>query len=79
MNTLEKADRLTLKMLKKQMQKEIRSENSIIFNFANIGNVWASKETELIIHIAFFCSKFMQCLEFRFLTPCSTNTYERWE
>ena len=52
--------------INKQLQKEIRSGNLIIFNFANIGNVWASKEAKLIIRIAFFCSKFMRCLEFRF-------------
>ena len=33
---------------------------------ANIGNVWASKEAKLIIRIAFFCRKFMRCLECRF-------------
>ena len=44
---------------KNNLQKEIRSGNLIILNFANIGNVWASKEAKLIICIAFFCSKFM--------------------
>ena len=28
--------------INKQLQKEIRSGNLIVFNFANIGNVWAS-------------------------------------
>ena len=61
------AGTFTQKMfIDKQLQKEIRSGNLLIFNFANIGNVWASKEAKLIIHIAFFCSKFIQCLEFRF-------------
>ena len=45
------------------LQKEKRPVNLIIFNFTNIGNVWASKEAKLIIRIAFFCSKFMRCLE----------------
>ena len=45
--------------INKQLQKEIRSGNLAIFNFANIVNVWALKETKLIIRIAFFCSKFM--------------------
>ena len=50
--------RLTQKMfIDKQLQKEIRSRHLIIFNFANIGIVLASKEAKLIIHIAFFCSK----------------------
>ena len=43
----------------KHLQKEIRSGNLIIFNFASIGNVWTSKEAKLIIRIAIFCSKFM--------------------
>ena len=34
---------------KKQLQKDIRSGNLIISNFANIGNVWVSKEAKLII------------------------------
>ena len=45
--------------MNKQLQKEVRPVNLIIFNFANISNVWASKEVKLIIHIAFFCSKFL--------------------
>ena len=50
-------------VIDKQLQKEIRSGNLITFNFVNIGNVQESKEVNLIICIAFFCSKFMQCLE----------------
>ena len=38
---------------KQQLQKEIRSGNLIIFNFTSIGNLWASKEAKLIIHIFF--------------------------
>ena len=38
---------------KKQLQKDIRSGNLIISNFANIGNAWVSKEAKLIIQIAF--------------------------
>ena len=45
---------------------------------ANIGNVWASQEVKLILCMAFFCSKFMQCLEFRFLLH-AVQTYERWK
>ena len=51
---------------KQTVKKEIRSGNLIILNFANIGNVWASREAKLIIHRAFFCSKFMRCLDIRF-------------
>ena len=29
--------------MNKQLHNEIRSENVIIFNFAKIGNVWASQ------------------------------------
>ena len=64
--------------INKELQEEIRSGNSIIFNFMNLGNVSASKETKRIICIAFFCSKFMQCLKFRFW-PHAGQTYERWE
>ena len=46
---------------KQQLQKEIRSGNLIIFNFTSIGNLWASKEAKLIIHIVLFCRKLMQC------------------
>ena len=56
----------------------IRSGNLILFNFGNIGNMWASKEAKPIVRIAFFCSKFMRCLEFRFL-PHAVQTYERYE
>ena len=45
--------RLSQKMYidKQQLKKEIRSGNLIILNFANIGNVWASKEAKLTIRI----------------------------
>ena len=42
---------------KKKKEKKKKSGNLIIFNFRNIGNMWASKETKLVIRIAFFCSK----------------------
>ena len=63
-------------VIEKQTKKEIRSGN--LLNFANIDNVWTSKEAKLIVCIAFFCSKFMQCLESRFW-PHAVQTYERWE
>ena len=56
----------------------MRSENVVIFNFAEIGIVWASYWAKLIICISFCCSKFMQCLGFRFL-PHAVQTYERWK
>ena len=78
-NIWENWGRLTKEMfIDKQLQKEIRSGSLIIFNFANIGNVCASKKAKLIIYKAFFCSKFMQCLQFRFWTH-AVETYERWE
>ena len=45
--------RLSQKMYidKQTVKKEIRSGNLIILNFANIGNVWASKEAKLTIRI----------------------------
>ena len=43
----------------KQLQKEIRLGNLIIFDFANNGNVQASKEAKLIICTLFFRSNFM--------------------
>ena len=67
MKTFEKTEEdLLRKCLYLQLQKEIKSGSLVIFNFANIGNVCASKKARLIIHKAFFCSKFMQCLQFRF-------------
>ena len=69
MKTSEKTEGVLLKKcfwMNKQLHSEIRSGNVIIFNFAKIGNFWASYGAKLIICIAFFCSKFMQCLEFRF-------------
>ena len=65
-------------MIKKQLHNEIRSEKLLIFNFAKIGNVWASYWAKLIIRIAFFYSKFMGCLGFRFW-PHAVQTYERLE
>ena len=56
MNTFEKTEEEKLRKclyMDKQLQKEIRSGNLIIFNFTNIFNVWASKEAKLIICIAF--------------------------
>ena len=44
---------------KKKKKKKKRIGILIIFNFENFGNEWASKEAKLIIHIAFFCNKFM--------------------
>ena len=67
--TFEKTERDLLRkglQINKQLQKEIRSGNLVIFNFPNIGNVWTPKEAKLTICIAFFSRKFMQCLEFRF-------------
>ena len=69
MNTFKKTERELLKKylrINKQLQKEIRSRNLIILNFANTGYVRASKEVKLIICKTFFCSKFMWYLEFRF-------------
>ena len=62
MKTFEKTEEDLIRKyleINKQLQKEIRLGNLVIFNFANIVNVWALKEAKLIIHIAFFCSKFM--------------------
>ena len=53
-------------MRKKQLHNEIKSEILIRFNFAKIGNVWASYGAKLMTRIAFFCSKLMRCLGFRF-------------
>ena len=52
----------------KQLQKETRSRNLIIFNSVNIGNgnMWASKEAKLMIRIAFFFIEFMKYLVVRF-------------
>ena len=36
---------------KQTVKKEIRSGNLIILNFANISNVWASKEAKVTIRI----------------------------
>ena len=36
------------------------------------------EKAKLIIRIAFSCSKFMWCLEFRFW-PQAVQTYEIWE
>ena len=69
MNTFKKTERELLKKylrINQQLQKEIRSRNLIILNFANTGYVRASKEVKLIICKTFFCSKFMWYLEFRF-------------
>ena len=60
----------------KQLQKEIK--NLIIFNSAKISDMQTSKEAKLIICIAFFCSKFMICLEFEFW-PHAVQAYERQE
>ena len=64
----------------KQLQKETRSRNLIIFNSVNIGNgnMWASKEAKLMIRIAFFFIEFMQYLVVRFW-PHAVQAYERWE
>ena len=45
--------RLSQKMYidKQTVKKEIRSGNLIILNFANISNVWASKEAKVTIRI----------------------------
>ena len=40
--------------MNKQLQKDKRSENFIIINFTNIGNVLASKEAKLHNCKAFF-------------------------
>ena len=40
--------------------------------------MWESKEAKLVIHIDFFCSKFMGCLELRFW-PHAVQIYERWD
>lgn len=53
-------------MINKQLHKEIRLKNLVIFNSANMDNVWASKEEKLVTRTAFFCKKFIRCLEFRF-------------
>ena len=44
---------------KQTITERNRSGNLILFNFANIGNVWVSKEAKLFIRIAFLSSKFM--------------------
>ena len=56
MKTFEKTEE---ELLRRYLQinnykNELRSGSVIIFNFANIGNVWASKDAKLIICIAFF-------------------------
>ena len=69
MKTSEKIEGALLKKcfwMNKQLHSEIRSGNIIIFNFAKIGNLWASYGAKLNICIAFFCSKFIRCLGFRF-------------
>ena len=61
--------------MNKQLLNEVRSENFIIFNFANIGNVWGSYCAKVIIRITFFCSKSMRCLGFRFCSH-AVQTFE---